>query len=349
VLIATTRAKMEDTFYMFNVDGFLSKPFQNDVFLAKIRELLDGGPPPAVAPAPAAEAPAPPAPEEPAPAAPAEPAPAAPAPAPAAAPPAAAPATGKALVAGADAQTVSDLAGRLKSGGVDTDSTSNGPEVLSKAVVFGPDVILMDVEMTGMAGADIIRALRALPQCAETRIVLYSCPGRDPSETDRLKKACLIAGASEYAGPYEGEDFLADLLGGPEAGAAGGGRRLADVKVFVAGANGSAVEDIVGRLGGEGAETDSTTSGPEVLAKAVVFSPELILMDLEMSVMASADIIRALRALSQCADTRILMYSCAGGDLSTLDRLKKDCLDAGATDYLGPCDSNDFMDRVTSR
>ena len=40
VLIMTTRKKMEDTFYMSNVDGFIVKPFENDVFVAKVKEIL---------------------------------------------------------------------------------------------------------------------------------------------------------------------------------------------------------------------------------------------------------------------------------------------------------------------
>ena len=116
---------------------------------------------------------------------------------------------------------------------------------------------------------------------------------------DELKKACFIAGASEYPGPYNGSAFLTELLGAADAGAgaaegdaaagpaaeAGGaaeGGRFAGRKVLVAGATAEAVESVVERLGGEGAETESTAAGPEVLTKAVVFVPDLILMEVLM-------------------------------------------------------------------
>lgn len=51
---------------------------------------------------------------------------------------------------------------------------SSGNEALTKAVVFGPDLVLLDVMMPGMDGPETFQALRKLPELASTPVVFMT-------------------------------------------------------------------------------------------------------------------------------------------------------------------------------
>lgn len=51
---------------------------------------------------------------------------------------------------------------------------SSGNEAVSKAVAFGPDLVLLDVMMPGMDGPETMLALRKLPELANTPVVFMT-------------------------------------------------------------------------------------------------------------------------------------------------------------------------------
>jgi signal transduction histidine kinase/CheY-like chemotaxis protein len=98
----------------------------------------------------------------------------------------------------------------LKAHGYRVDQARNGPEALERVLVVPPDVILLDIQMPGMDGFEVIRRLRkhenlllrSIPILALTALAM-------PGDAER----CLGAGANAYLAKPIG---LADLLAAVE-------------------------------------------------------------------------------------------------------------------------------------
>ena len=58
--------------------------------------------------------------------------------------------------------------------GFETATACDGLEALHKAAVFRPDLILMDIQMPGMDGIDVTRALKADPATRDIRVAAFS-------------------------------------------------------------------------------------------------------------------------------------------------------------------------------
>jgi two-component system phosphate regulon response regulator PhoB len=69
----------------------------------------------------------------------------------------------------------------------------DGAAALECALRERPDVALLDVQMTYLTGLEVCRRLRALPECAHTRIVLLTAAAQ---AEDRRRG--LAAGADHY-------------------------------------------------------------------------------------------------------------------------------------------------------
>jgi two-component system phosphate regulon response regulator PhoB len=70
---------------------------------------------------------------------------------------------------------------------------SDGATALELAQQARPDVALLDVKMPRLSGLDVCRRLRALPECAHTRVVLLTAAAQ---AQDRQRG--LAAGADHY-------------------------------------------------------------------------------------------------------------------------------------------------------
>jgi two-component system phosphate regulon response regulator PhoB len=70
---------------------------------------------------------------------------------------------------------------------------SDGVAALECALRERPDVALLDVQMPYLTGLEVCRRLRALPECAHTRIVLLTAAAQ---AEDRRRG--LAAGADHY-------------------------------------------------------------------------------------------------------------------------------------------------------
>jgi two-component system, OmpR family, phosphate regulon response regulator PhoB len=69
----------------------------------------------------------------------------------------------------------------------------DGAEALALARATGPGLALLDVRMPRLDGLEVCRQLRAMPECAHTRVVLLTAAGQ---AEDRALG--LAAGAHEY-------------------------------------------------------------------------------------------------------------------------------------------------------
>lgn len=97
----------------------------------------------------------------------------------------------------------------LNARGWEVHTAADGPRGVSLAQALNPVVILLDIQLPGMDGYAVARALRSMPELASTPIVAvtsYAMPG------DRER--CLAAGCTGYIEkPIDPESFVTDVEG----------------------------------------------------------------------------------------------------------------------------------------
>lgn len=95
----------------------------------------------------------------------------------------------------------------MSSRGWEVHTAADGPSGVSLAQSLDPVVILLDIQLPGMDGYAVARALRSMPALATIPIVAvtsYAMPG------DRER--CLAAGCTGYIEkPIDPESFAADV------------------------------------------------------------------------------------------------------------------------------------------
>lgn len=84
-----------------------------------------------------------------------------------------------------DIQAVTKLA-LEEIGGFRLEVCGNGDEALAKAVDFAPDLLLLDVMMPGMDGPTTLKALRELPELANTPAIFMTAKVQ-PHEVEEYK------------------------------------------------------------------------------------------------------------------------------------------------------------------
>lgn len=85
------------------------------------------------------------------------------------------------------------LSQRLLRSGFDVDTAASGPETLAKVAATPYDLVLLDIQMPGMSGLDVLRALRVDHSAAQLPIVVVT--GRTGSD-DIVE--VLTLGANDY-------------------------------------------------------------------------------------------------------------------------------------------------------
>jgi DNA-binding NarL/FixJ family response regulator len=88
---------------------------------------------------------------------------------------------------------------------------SNGPDLVRQAGEVQPDLIILDIELTGLNGIDGVRLIHDL--CPSTKILFLSL-----NSEPEVVRACLDAGANGY---ILKTDVLGDLLAGARVVIAG--------------------------------------------------------------------------------------------------------------------------------
>lgn len=88
------------------------------------------------------------------------------------------------------------------------DTASNGKEGLQKAIAQKPDLILSDMMMPEMSGADLVRAIRSHPELNSTPIVLLTAKA-----DEALRVMLLREGAQDYVmKPFSVEELRARVM-----------------------------------------------------------------------------------------------------------------------------------------
>ena len=111
-----------------------------------------------------------------------------------------------------DIQTIAKLA--LKSiGGFTVHACSSGRDALAAVTAFNPDCVLLDVMMPGMDGPSVLKALRALPACANTPVIFMTARVQ-PSEVAQYKELGALDVIAKPFDPITLADDIRRILGG---------------------------------------------------------------------------------------------------------------------------------------
>jgi two-component system, sensor histidine kinase and response regulator len=235
-------------------------------------------------------------------------------------------------------------------------SAATGPEALRKlrrAVEEGSpyDLALLDIQMPGMDGLTLARAIKADPLIARTRLVALTALGQ-PSGAEALK----LAGIDTYlVKPVKQSRLFDCLVHHPSAEMAAGNAALPSNPI-VAPAQAARVDPrpgnprvllaednhinqliAVGLLRKLGYETDIVTNGLEALEAAKSIPYDIIFMDCQMPEMDGYDAARAIRVQEQHTDQGVArqfeVYIIAI-TANAMEGDREGCLAAGMDDYL---------------
>ena len=104
-----------------------------------------------------------------------------------------------------DVEFITDvMAGYLKRSPVETVTAKNGKQAIDQALLHWPDLIIMDVSMPEMGGAEACSEIKKHPKLKDIPVLLIFDPERDPSATELQKCGCDDA----IEKPLARENFL---------------------------------------------------------------------------------------------------------------------------------------------
>lgn len=109
-----------------------------------------------------------------------------------------------------DIQEVAQLA--LEAiGGYTVEVCSSGAEALDRVVEFAPDLILLDVMMPDMDGPTTLKALRKMPETANTPIIFMTAKSQ-AQEIQRFKKLSTLDVITKPFDPMALSDQIAEIF-----------------------------------------------------------------------------------------------------------------------------------------
>ena len=210
---------------------------------------------------------------------------------------------GSVLVIDDDA-TVRDLVKRsLSKEGLQVMTAANGEEGLRLAKEHRPDVVTLDVQMPGMGGWDVLKALKADPALREIAVIMMT-------NTDE-KNTGFKLGSAEYMTKPIDRDRLVDVLKKF--------RDNASTRPVLLVEDDNAVREVVRRaLSQDGLKVVEASNGREALERLSESPPSLILLDLMMPEMDGFGFIAELRKDDQWDDIPVVVLTAM--DLSAEDR-----------------------------
>ena len=261
--------------------------------------------------------------------------------------------TTRVLAVDDNATNLTILAHYLKSWGLEYDTTRDGFEALERlraaAAALRPfDIALVDMQMPGMDGLDLGRAIKSDPMIANTRLLLLSSIGQGDQN---LREAGFLFGLNKpirqsilYDTLLRVHDTQAEIAPSEPKGSmvpdnSAEGRRVRSPtrerlkgRVLLAEDNLINQRVALGMLGRLGVEVAVANNGAQALELALAEPFDLVLMDCEMPVMDGFAATRSLRTRMPSGAGRRLPIVALTANAMAGDREK--CLAAGMDDYL---------------
>ena len=99
----------------------------------------------------------------------------------------------------------------IRMAGVDVDEikeAASGIEALEKIAISPVDMMLVDINMPGMGGIELIKKVRELPSCSSTKIIIVST-----ENSQEIIEKLIVSGADGYISkPFTPENFQKQLV-----------------------------------------------------------------------------------------------------------------------------------------
>ena len=218
------------------------------------------------------------------------------------------------------------ISGYLNRLGIEYMLLDQGEQVLETALVYKPDLILLDLNLPGISGADVLKILKSNPQTADIVVIISSV------EDDRHKYMSL--GALGYlVKPFSSEDLRKELIraGNSVEMQAGTAEQVSrDITVLFADDNEIVLSTVSDYLRSQGYNMITARSGTELVELAEVVKADLILTDIQMPGMDGLEAIRHIRASKNPALHTITIIAITALAMPGDEEL---CIEAGANGY----------------
>jgi len=261
-----------------------------------------------------------------------------------------------------DSVVDSDLTTRLLTENkYEVSRASGGDEGLAMASGETPDLILLDLNMPGKNGFQVLADLKASERTRQIPVAVYTARDLLPEEEARIRRH---AGKVFLKNPLEPNRMLSDiaemLAVATAAPADGGGTSTSSAaSLAVKEQDALASEDdlmtiliveddpanqytLELMLKSEGYHVIVAGNGREGIEKALSLQPDLILMDMMMPVMGGHEATRSLKDNPEASDIPVIALTAAA---MTGDREK--ALAAGCDDYISkPVDRPHLVERI---
>ncbi len=301
-LVVLERPKMKDYFDTIGVTNFIQEPVTKEALLSKVQSAL-AGPGPEMQPE----------------------------------------RNRRVLVVGRyEKECVQEMISQLKEEGCHTDFVVSGEQVVSKAIMFLPRIILIESRMPDMSSNAVVRILRQMPQFKKIPILIYSFYHKSElkiGEDENTREAnmqyfvqeCLEAGATKYLGPYIQGAFKDKVK-----------RYLTEGVILIIDDDEGIVHLLKKSLEGKGYAVFAASDANSGFELAKNINPSLIVLDVVMPKKDGFEALKDLKTTPSTKDIPVVMLTVQGGDGDIQKGLK-----LGVEDYLvKPVNTSLFLKRV---
>lgn len=230
-----------------------------------------------------------------------------------------------------DADTQQGLGIRLKAGGYDINFASDGVTAVSMALRQKPDVIILDLELTGGDGFLVLERLKNHAGLDRVPVIVLSA--RDPSVN---KPKALEAGAAAFLlKPADNEELLATINA-----SLGSESKPADrKKILIVEDDPDMQQGLKIRLKANGYDTAFASDGSMAMTIAVREKPNAILLDLGLPGGDGFLVLRHLKNHPQLSSVPVIVVSARDPGVN-----QPKALEAGAAAFLQkPADNEELL------
>ncbi|MEW5895691.1 MAG: response regulator [Candidatus Omnitrophota bacterium] len=245
------------------------------------------------------------------------------------------------------------MAKKLESRGYHVLQAADGNDALEIAKNNPLDLIITDIIMPHMDGNQLIKELSNLHSCKNIPIIVITVRKNMKDYFETLGAVGFIAK------PFSPETLIMQVRGVLEQPEKKKEAIDMQKRILVSGAHIGCVEDICETLREAGYHVDFVPSSEQIISKAVLFLPDLLIFETQMvGVPLPHEVIKIVRQMPQFKRTPILIYSkCdSEGQKKLHDAFYQEklnaiacanrCLDEGATENMGMLDKGILLGYV---
>lgn len=200
---------------------------------------------------------------------------------------------------------------------------SNGEEALQVVKRVNPDLIVLDMNMPGMGGIEVLKHLTLPNGKLQFRVLVLTARSTMSGFFDSLDVAGFLAKPCEQAVFMEKVRSILGASAGASAGAKEpDAKRSAIRRILVGEGDEKATAALDKALKAAGYETAFVANGPATVEKAAVFHPEIILLRITLPGLNGDAVAQMLHAMPSTASVPIIVYEdgLSSEDVARLER-----------------------------